>query len=149
MLLGFGGPTYPERSTVGQTDWDVGEDGQQTVGHSRPEGEVVGDLVDGEEEVLVRGGSDHVCSCEKFPVEHGGVAEQVGAEDLEGDNAENDIFGQGLWSAELGNLKEAQMSINDYLAEKATEKYVHTSGCALMMACRLERCGSSVYVQKK
>lgn len=68
----------------------------------------MGDLVDGEEEVLVRGGSDHVCSREKSPVEHGRVAEQVGAEDLKGDDAQNDIFGQGLWSAELGNLKEAR-----------------------------------------
>ena len=49
--------------------------------------------MDGQEEVLVAGCSDHVGCEEEAPGEHGGVAEEVRAADLEGDDAEHDIFG--------------------------------------------------------
>lgn len=60
--------------------------------------------MDSEEQVLVGGSSDHVCCSEKLPVEHGGVAEEVGAGKLEGDNAEDDIFCERLRAAELCDL---------------------------------------------
>ena len=60
--------------------------------------------MDGEEEVLVGGGSDYVCGKEEFPREEGCVAEEVGAEDLDGDDEKNDVFCEWLWPAELGYL---------------------------------------------
>ena len=81
------------------------------------------DLMNGEEEVLVCSGSNHICRCEKFPGEHGGVAKQVRAADLKGDDAQNDIFSQGLWSAELGHLKENTEAVSSCLVEKATTRW--------------------------
>ena len=62
------------------------------------------DFVDCEEEVLVCGGPDEVRSCEEWEREHGRVAEEVGASGLEEDDGENEVFGEGLWPAELGDL---------------------------------------------
>jgi hypothetical protein len=56
-----------ERGAVGDADGQVGEDGDDAVGQRRAEGQVVRDLVDGEEEVLVRRGADDVGSQEKAP----------------------------------------------------------------------------------
>lgn len=44
---------YSEGSAVRDTDWEVGEDGEEPVRGRGAEGEVVGDFMDGEEEVLV------------------------------------------------------------------------------------------------
>ena len=52
--------------------------------------------MDGEEQVLVAGRTDHVCRGHEAPVEHGGVAEEVGAGQLQGDDAENDPFCERL-----------------------------------------------------
>ena len=49
-----------ERGGVGDSDGEVGEDGEEAVGERGFEGEVVGYFVDGEEEVLVRGRADGV-----------------------------------------------------------------------------------------
>lgn len=40
---------YPKGSAVWQANGQVGKDGKEPVGHGRPEGEVVRDLMDGEE----------------------------------------------------------------------------------------------------
>jgi hypothetical protein len=50
------------------------------------------DLVDGEEQVLVRGGPDHVCGKKKFPREHRGIAKQISAANLKRDDGENKVF---------------------------------------------------------
>lgn len=60
--------------------------------------------MDGKKQVLVGGGSDHVCCSEELPVKHGSVAEEVCTGKLEGNDAEDDIFGEGLRAAELCNL---------------------------------------------
>lgn len=60
--------------------------------------------MDGEEEILVRRGTDNVCGQEEFPGEEGSVPESVGAEDLQSDDEENDVFGQWLWPAKLRYL---------------------------------------------
>ncbi len=98
------GRTYPEGSTVGKADGQIGEDGEQAIGHRRLEGQVVGDLVDGEKEILVGSGSKDVGDGPELEREERGVAEEVGEEDLEGDNAGDDVLGQGLGAAELGDL---------------------------------------------
>jgi hypothetical protein len=48
--------------------------------------------MDSEEQVLVARRSDHVGCGQKAPVEHGGVAEEVGAGELQGDDTEDDPF---------------------------------------------------------
>ncbi len=49
-----------ERGGVGDSDWEVREDGEEAVGERGFEGEVVGYFVDGEEEILVRSCADGV-----------------------------------------------------------------------------------------
>lgn len=82
----------PERSTVGQPDRKVGEDGKEAVGQGRPESEVVGDLMDGQEEILVRGGANDVGDRPELQGPEGRVSEEVGAKDLKGNDAGDDIF---------------------------------------------------------
>ena len=38
--------------------------------------------MDGQEQVLVASGTDHVCCHQESPVEHRGIAEEVGAGEL-------------------------------------------------------------------
>ena len=59
--------TYPERSAVRHGDGEVGHHSDQAIGNWRPEGQVVRDLMDGKEEVLVRGSADDVCKRPEFP----------------------------------------------------------------------------------
>lgn len=54
------------------------------------------DLVDGQEQVLVCGGAKDVGDCPELPGPKGRRLEQVGEDNLEGDDAEDDIFGQRL-----------------------------------------------------
>lgn len=69
-------------------------------------------LVDSQEQVLVGGGSDHVCCGQEPPVEDGGIAEEVCAGQLQGDDAEDDPFCEGFRTAKLRNLERAtQISI--------------------------------------
>lgn len=49
--------------------------------------------MDSQEEVLICGCADDVPCYQEPPVEYGCVAEEIGAEDLERDDAQNDIFG--------------------------------------------------------
>ena len=134
----------PEGGRVRDADGEIGDDGEEPVEQCGAEGEVVADFVDGEEEVLVGGGADQVRGREEGEREHGGVAEEVGAEDLEEDDGEDEVFGQGLWPAELGDLVVVVSN-----GHRREELGVTTSGWALIIACLLVRWGSSVYVQKK
>ena len=98
------GGAYAERSAVGEPDGDVGEDGEDPVGGRGAEGQVVGDFVDGEEEVLVRGRADNVGGQGEGEGQHGGVAERDGAGQLQSDDAEDVVLGQGFGAAELRDL---------------------------------------------
>lgn len=60
--------------------------------------------MDGEEEVLVRGGAEDVAYGPELPGPEGGLAEVPGPEDLHRDDAGDDILCQGLGTAELGDL---------------------------------------------
>ena len=66
----------------------------------------MGNLVDSQEQVLVGGGSDHVCCSQELPVEDGSVTEEVCAGDLQGDNAEDDPFCERCRAAEFCNLDQ-------------------------------------------
>lgn len=93
-----------EGGAVGDANGQVREDGDDAVGQGRAEGEVVGDFVDGQEEVLVGGGADDVGGQEEGPRQERRVAEEAGAEDLDGHDEQDDVFGEGLRAAELGDL---------------------------------------------
>lgn len=93
-----------EGGAVGDADGQVREDGEEPVRRRRAEGQVVADLVDREEEVLVRRGAHHVGQEPELGREEGRVAQQVGAEDLDRYDEEDDVFRQGFGTAELGYL---------------------------------------------
>jgi len=94
-----------ERRRIRDADWDIGKDGDETVGKRRAEGKVMGDLMDREEAVLVGRCADDVCCEEELPGEEGCVSEEVGAGYLEGDHAGNNIFRQWLRTTELRHLE--------------------------------------------
>ena len=60
--------------------------------------------MDGEEEVLVRGGADDVRGGEEGRGEDKRMAEEDSASDLEEDDGEDEVLGQWLRPAELENL---------------------------------------------
>lgn len=61
--------------------------------------------MNGEEEVLVGGGADHVGDEPELEGEEGRIAEVPCAGDLEGDDADDDVLCEGLGAAELGDLE--------------------------------------------
>ena len=74
---------YLERGRVWDTDREVGKDSESLVSSDAPEREVVRDFVDGEEEIVVRGSANHVCSEEEYGRQGVGVPEQAGKTDLQ------------------------------------------------------------------
>ena len=61
--------------------------------------------MDGEEQVLVGGGTKDVGNGPELEREEGRIAEVVCEGDLEGDDAGDDVLGQRLVAAELGDLR--------------------------------------------
>lgn len=51
---------YTKCSTVRYADWQVCKNGKETIGERRLECKIMGNLVYGEEQVLVRGSTDDV-----------------------------------------------------------------------------------------
>ena len=82
----------PEGCAVGDADRQVGEDCQESICCRGAEGEVVRDLVDGEEEVLVGSRADRVGCQEEGEGEEGRAAEEVGACYLECNDEEDEVF---------------------------------------------------------
>lgn len=66
--------------------------------------------MDGEKDVLVRGGTNNVGGEEEGPGQDGRVAEEVGTGYLQCDDASDDVLGQWLGSAEFGNLRRESIS---------------------------------------
>lgn len=59
--------TYPERGAIRHSDGEVREYGEEPVRGRRSESEVVGDLVDRQEEVLVGGRAEDVGDGPELP----------------------------------------------------------------------------------
>ena len=59
--------THPEGRRVWNPNWQIGENGKQSVRSWALESQVVGNLVDSEEQVLVRCGPDDVGGEEERP----------------------------------------------------------------------------------
>lgn len=76
-----------EGGRVGNSDGNVGNNGEEAIGKRRAKGEVVGDLVDSEEKVLVRRRAEDVGYEPKLPAEERGVPEGICQTDLESHDA--------------------------------------------------------------
>lgn len=61
--------------------------------------------MNGEEQVLVRGGPNNVAHGPELPGPEGGLPEEVGAGELQRDDEDDDVFGQRLGAAELRDLQ--------------------------------------------
>jgi hypothetical protein len=107
-------------------------------------------LVDGEEQVLVRRCADDICRAPETEGPERRVLQAVGGKHLDADDEEHEVFCERLWPAELGYLHTSLLArILQLRQEHMNGEKRRTSGCALMIAIRRVRCGSSVYVQKK
>ena len=81
---------------VRYTNWEVCKDGKQSVVDAGTECQVMADLMDGEEEILVRRRSSHVCCEKEGPGENGGIFEKVCAEDLQSHDERHQVFRERL-----------------------------------------------------
>ena len=95
---------YPEGSAVGDANWEVGKDGEEPVRRGGAEGEVVGNFMDGEEEVLVGCCADDVGGEEEREGENCGISKAYGTGQLQCYDPEDHILGQWLRPAEFGDL---------------------------------------------
>ena len=96
-----------ECSAVGYANGQVGEDGKRLVEYDAREREVVRDLVDGKEEVLVRGASNEVRRQDEAPGEGGGVTEEVGSRELDRYDEGYNVFRHGLIAHQFCDLFSA------------------------------------------
>lgn len=67
--------------------------------------------MDGEEEVLIGGGADDIGGQEKWEGEEGAVTQTDCTCHLQRYHSQNDVFGQWLGSAELGDLGKKQSQL--------------------------------------
>lgn len=142
------GKTYSERGAIGNANGKVGKDGDEAVEAGALKGQVVRDLVDGEEEVLVGGRTKDVGNGPELPRPERCRMEEASEDDLEGYDAEDDPFGQWLRATELGDLlrrgEKRQRGLYLRVSIGECGAWKQTSGWALMMARRRVRWGSSV-----
>ena len=94
-----------EGSAVRDANGQVCKDCDQAVGRRVAEGEVVRDLVNCEEQVLVRCRTDNVRREEERPREDRCVPKEVGCRNLYRNNKEDHVFRKRLRAAELGDLQ--------------------------------------------
>jgi hypothetical protein len=117
-----------ERRGVWDANGEIGKDGEELVGSYALEREVVRDFVDGEEEVVVRRAADGVRAGEEGQGERMGVTEVDGEGYLEGHDAEDDVFCEGLVAHEFCHLSNAMRPAADRLGWER-----RTSGWAFMI----------------
>lgn len=96
--------THFEGCGVRDADGKVSEDSECLVGKEGAKGEVVGDFVDGEEEVLVGGAAEDVGGGEELPMQRMRVPQKPRGAQLRADDEENDPLGQWLVAHELRDL---------------------------------------------
>lgn len=103
-------------------------------------------LVYGKEQVLVRRRAENVGEEPELPREERRVPQHMSQVNLENDDAGDNVFGQRLRAAKLGNLWSTPrlVSRGKQSVGWGVVQIDRTSGCALMMASRLVLWGSSV-----
>lgn len=112
-----------EHHGKGHPDGHIGEDGEEAVGLDASEGEVVGNLVHGEESVLVGGTSDGPGEEPEPWGPEGGVAERVGRAELDESDQEDDVFRQGFVAHQLADLSET--CVSSYTGTCASRREAH------------------------
>lgn len=88
------------------TNRQIREDRKRPVGLDTAESEVVGNLVNGEERVLVGRSTDNVGEGPELPRPERSVAEVEGGAELDEGDEEDDPFRQRLVSHQLGDLRD-------------------------------------------
>lgn len=63
----LGEKPYSKSSTIRDPNWQIGKYGKESVDEGRLESQVMRDLVNGQEQVLIRRRPDHVRSDQKGP----------------------------------------------------------------------------------
>lgn len=107
---------HPKRSTIRQPNRQIGKDGKQPVRQRRPECQVMRDLMDREEEVLVRRCANNIRGHQEPPIQHRRVAQEIGTQDLQGDDAQDNIFREWFGAAELGYLQRYRLACRQQTA---------------------------------
>jgi hypothetical protein len=103
-LLQVGIPTYPERSRVRNANRQISEDSQHAVRKWRFKSQIMRNLMNSQEEILVRRRANDVSSHKCLPRQERRVAQGIGAEELQANNAEHDRDSQDLGAAEFEDL---------------------------------------------
>jgi hypothetical protein len=103
-LLQVDVPTYPEGCRVRNANGQVRENRQHAVRKRRFESQIMRDLMNSQEEVLVRRRANDVSSHKCLPRQECRVAQRISAEELQANNAEHDRDGQNLGAAEFEDL---------------------------------------------
>lgn len=93
-----------ERGRVWDPNGEVGEDGEDSVVDGFLEPEIVGQFVDAEETVLVCKATDTVSCQQKVPAERMRVPQEVGADQLCGNNGKGNVLCKRLVARQLEHL---------------------------------------------
>jgi len=101
-----------EHHGEGDADREVGKDGEEAVLAHAAEGEVVRDLVHGEERVLVGRAADEVGEGPELEREEGCRAQVPRRRELDEGDEEDDVFGEGLVTHELGDLRAREERVS-------------------------------------
>lgn len=103
-LLHIDRGAHLERGRVRDADREVCEDGESLVGSDAPEREVVRDLMDGKEEIVIRGAANHVRREEENGRQGVRVSQEVRKDYLQRDDKEYDPLRQRFVAHKLRDL---------------------------------------------
>ena len=98
-------PTHLEGSGIRNADGQIGENGEQLVGRYSSECQVVGYLVNCEEQILVGRSADGICESDELPAERTRVAEGYSDRKLERDDGEHNPFRERFVAHEFGDFR--------------------------------------------
>lgn len=87
------GETYPKASTIRNPNRQIRNHRKRAIQLRLPERQIMANLMDGQEQILVCRRADHVCCAPEAPGPEGRVLEGVGAEALDGDDEQDEVFG--------------------------------------------------------
>lgn len=139
--------THLERSRIRYPYRKVGKDRNHLIRFDPLKRQIMGDLVNSQKEVVVGSTPDGVRTKQKEWRKRLGVTQPDSNEQLKRDDTEYNIFGERFMPHQLGNLlgrgNLMMLSVRDVRIT------ILTSGCALMIAMRRVRWGSSVINHRK
>lgn len=95
---------YSKCSAVGQANWEVCDNSEKSIAERGLEGQVVGNLMNRQKEVLVCSGANDVGREKKLEGKYGRILQAYCTDQLEQQHQEDKVFGQRLRSAKLRYL---------------------------------------------